>query len=246
MPIKFNLDKIKFATDEATFNRAVELYQEGKVKQFEKGIASYTAIVEGTKPYNVFIEERQFGLGDCNCYLGQKDYLCKHIVAVSIYAVKDGKPLSSEEMELNTTPKCSGRRGELLRTELSKVKQSISSAIRYIKPYVGPSRTWFIYQGSLSEGCRRLSSIISDLPVSYRTADLLVDLLLRLDKRLSIGGVDDSDGTVGDFISEVVLVLKELHKLDPDCVKAFEKLKNQKTSFGWEEPLIEIFTNKNN
>lgn len=240
MPIKFDLDKIKFATDEATFNRAVKLYQEGKVKQFEEGIASYAAVVEGTKLYNVFIEERQFGLGTCNCYLGQKDYLCKHIVAVSIYAVKNGKPLSNEDTELNATPKCSGKRGGLSKTELSKVKQSISSAIKYIKAYIGPSRTWFAYQNSLLEGCRRLSAIISELPVSYQTGDLLVDLLLRLDKRLSSGGVDDSDGTVGDFISEVVLVLKEYHKLDPDFIKAFEKLKNQKTSFGWEEDLVKI------
>ena len=244
MPIKFDLNKIKFATDEGTFNRAVKLYKDRKITQFKEGIGSYTAIVEGTKHYRVSIESRQFGLGYCNCYLGQKDYLCKHIIAVFIYAVKDGKPLSVKDKELNTTPTCSGRRGELLKTDLLNVKQAISSAIKYIKPYVGPSRTWFAYQNSLSEGCRRLSAIVSELPASCQTANVLVDLLLRLDKRLSSGGVDDSDGAIGDFISNVVLMLREYYKIDPDCIKAFEKLKNKETCFGWEEPLIEITSNR--
>ena len=238
MAVKFDFNKIKFATDEATFKRAIDLYEKDKVKQFEEGISSYTAVVEGTEPYQVFIEARQYGLGSCNCYLGQRDYLCKHIVAVSIYAVKEGKALSSEELKLNTTPKCSGKRGELSKTELSQLKQSVSSAIRYIKPYIGPSRTWFAYQASLSEGCNRLFAIICQLPVSYQTADLVVDLLLRLDKKLTSGGVDDSDGTVGDFISEVVTVLEDFSKIDSSCIKAFEKLKNQETCFEWEEPLL--------
>lgn len=76
------------------------------------------------------------------------------------------------------------------------------------------------------------------MPVSTQTADLLVDLLLRLDKKLCTGGVDDSDGEVGEFIEEVVSVLQEFAKLDPSCVNAFDKLKNRETCFGWEKPLL--------
>ena len=110
--------------------------------------------------------------------------------------------------------------------------------MKYIKPYTGPSRTWFAYQDSLMEGCNRLSALVSKLPVSRQTADLLVSLLLRLDKKLSLGGVDDSDGTVGGFIEEVVEVLKDFARLDSACIKSFEKLTGQQTCFGWEESLV--------
>lgn len=81
---------------------------------------------------------------------------------------------------------------------------------------------------------------MSDLPVSEQTAKSLVDMLLRLDKKLCEGGVDDSDGTVGGFIYETVDVLQEYVKLDPSCLKVFKKLCGQSTCFGWEEPLVRI------
>ncbi|OGI19226.1 MAG: hypothetical protein A3J06_04235 [Candidatus Moranbacteria bacterium RIFCSPLOWO2_02_FULL_48_19] len=66
------------------------------------------------------------------------------------------------------------------------------------------SLTWFIYQNSLSEDCSRLAATVSELPVSLQTAELLVDLLLRMDKKLCTGGVDDSDGVVGGCMEEIV------------------------------------------
>ncbi len=113
--------------------------------------------------------------------------------------------------------------------------------MRYIKAYTGPSRIWFAYQNSLDEGCARLSKLVSELPVSEQAARLLISTLLRLDKRLCQGGVDDSNGTVGGFMYKVVDILEEYAKLDPACIKAFGKLCSQSTCFGWEEPLVRIF-----
>ena len=87
----YNIDKIKFATDQATFRKAAELYESGKVTQFEEEINSYSAIVLGTKPYRVSVEARRYDYGHCECYLGQNDTLCKHLVALAIYAVLHGK-----------------------------------------------------------------------------------------------------------------------------------------------------------
>lgn len=238
-PPKFTLEEIKATTNESTFEKAVNLYESGKVTQVEEDEGSYTAVVIGTKPYRVFIEARQYDYGDCTCYLGQNDILCKHIVALAIYVVKDGKPLTAEDKKLVQAPTCSGKLGKLTEKELSATKKAINQALRYIKPYNGPSRLWFSYQKSLSEGCNRLSMIISDLPVSIKTTELLIDLLLRLDKKLAIGGVDDSDGRVARFVEDVVVVLQEHIKLDFSCIKAFKKLKNKETSFGWEEPLLD-------
>lgn len=239
MPPAFDLDKIKFATDAATFKKAVDLYESGKVKHFKEDLNGFFATVLGTKPYKVYVDRRYYDQGDCDCYLGQNETLCKHMVAVAIYAVMGGNKLSEENKELVDGPKCSGRLGELSKEELTKIKNNISSAMRYIKAYNGPSRIWFAYQDSLSEGCNRLSKIVSELPVSRQTAQLLVDLLLRLDRKIC-RGVDDSDGTVGGFIEETAQVLEEYANLDPSCAEAFQKLKDKDTCFGWEEPLLKL------
>ena len=237
-PPDFTLDKIKFATDEPTFERAIALYESGKVTKVEEGIRSYTAIVIGTKPYRVSVEARRYDYGHCTCYLGTNGTLCKHMVALAIYVVQDGKALTVDDKKLVQSPTCNGKLGILSDDKLSATKKAITTALRYVKPYIGPSRTWFAYQSSLFEGCNRLSAIVSDLPVSKQTSQVLVGLLLRLDKKLCTGGVDDSDGVVGDFIVELVEVLQEYAKLDSGCVSTFNKLKNIETCFGWEEPLL--------
>ncbi|HEY4505820.1 MAG TPA: hypothetical protein VJG67_03975 [Candidatus Paceibacterota bacterium] len=240
---KYDLDKIKFATDAPTFEKAVDLYEKGKVTQFKEGISTYSAVVIGTKPYRVSVEARRYDYGHCECYLGQNDTLCKHMVAVAIRAATGGKPLSDEDKRLVSNVACSGRLGELSKSELATTKKEITGAMKYIKPYNGPSRIWFSYQNSLSEGCNRLSKIISDLPVSPQTAKFLIDMLLRLDNKLCHSGVDDSDGTVGGFIEEVVVILQEYAKLDSACIQAFGTLKDRETCFGWEEPLLKLIKN---
>ena len=239
----FTLDKIKFATDGATFEKAVKLYESGKVTRFDDNGFTYTATVQGSQPYDVIVSRRRYDEGRCTCYLGQNDTLCKHMVAVAIRAVTGDKPLSEEDKQLVSQVTCSGKLGELSKNELAATKKAITAGMRYIKSYEGPSRIWFAYQSSLSEGCNRLSKIVSELPVSQQTAKLLVDMLLRLDDRLCRGGVDDSDGTVGGFIEETVQVLKEYAKLNSSCVAAFNELKGKETCFGWEEPLLEFVKN---
>jgi len=243
MKPNYDLDKIKFATDGPTFEKAIDLYEGGKVTKFEEGIGAYSAVVIGTKPYRVSVEARRYDCGHCECYLGQNDTICKHMVAVTIRAVTGGKPLSDEDKRLVSQVTCSGRLGELSKGELATTKKAITAGMRYIKSYEGPSRIWFSYQSSLSEGYNRLSKTVSELPVSKQTTKLLIDTLLRLDDRLCRGGVDDSDGTVSGFIEETVQVLKEYTKLDPSCAKAFSELKGKETCFGWEEPLLKLIKN---
>ncbi|MEI8343913.1 MAG: SWIM zinc finger family protein [Candidatus Moraniibacteriota bacterium] len=240
MQPNYTLEKIKFATDSQTFEKAIDLYESGKVTNFREGISCYSAVVLGTKPYQVSVENRNYALANCTCYLGQNDVLCKHMVAVAIYAIMRGEKIKQEDKEIFTDPICSGKLGELDESELKNIKQSITSALKYIKTYSGSSSAWFAYQNLLSEGCSRLSKIVSELPVSLQTAKLLTDLLLRIDKKLCTGGMDDSDGAVGDFMQETVEVLKSYTMLDKNCKNAFLLLKNRETCFGWEEPLLEL------
>lgn len=242
----YDLNKIKFATDEATFKRAVGLYESGKVTEAEEAFGDFTAVILGTEPYRVSVSARNYKHGHCTCYLGQRETLCKHMVALALYAVMDGRSLSDKDKQLNNQVECSGRREEINKEELTAVKKSITEVMRYIKPYRGPSRIWFANQDSLREGCNRLSVIVSDLPVNKQAAEVLVKLLLRLDKKLRVSGVDDSNGIVGGFMSEVVQMLMEYVKIDPDCIDAFESLVGAGiTCFGWEEPLIRILKRGN-
>ena len=244
MPPKYDLDKIKFATDGPTFEKAVGLYESDKVTKFKEELNGYFAVVLGTRPYRVYVDNRHYDKGNCDCYLGQNDTLCKHLVAVAIYAVKDGQSLTDEDKRPITQLTCSGKLGTLSKTELSCVKKSITGATRHIKAYEGPSRLWFSYQNSLSEGCNRLAKIVSDLPVSEQTAQLLIAMLLRLDDKLCRGGIDDSDGTVGVFMEQTVAVLEEYAKLDSACLKMFGVLTNRETCFGWEGPLVQLLDEK--
>jgi len=240
----YNLNKIKFATDEATFQRAVDLYESGKVTEVKEAFGDFTAVVRGTKPYRVSVSGRRYKDAHCTCYLGEKGTLCEHAVALALYAVMDGQPLSSEDKNQRQEVKSSGRKEELNNNELAAVKKSITESMKYIKPYSGPSRTWFANQDSLREGCARLSAVVSDLPVNAQTAELLVKLLLRLDRKLQVGGVDDSNGIVGGFMNDVVAMLKDFAQMDPACIDAFEPLCGKQTCFGWEEPLVRIFDEK--
>lgn len=238
----YDLNKIKFATDEATFKRAVGLYESGKVTDVEALGGYYSAVVLGTEPYRVSVSARNYKQGHCTCYLGQKDTLCKHMVALAIYAVMDGKPLSDKDKQLSHNVECGSRRDVLNKEELEAVKKAITESMRYIKPYREPSRTWFANQDSLREGCNRLSVIVSDLPVNKQVAEILVKLLLRLDRKLRVGGVDDSNGIVGGFMTSVVEVLEKYAQIDPDCINAFKSLVGIGiTCFQWEEPLVRIW-----
>jgi hypothetical protein len=236
----YNLDKIKFSIDEPTWEKAADLYEKGKVKNFEEFGFEFNAVVSGASDYNVQVSAKNYNAGHCNCYLGQNETLCKHMVAVAIMAVIGGRKLTAEEKNINNEVKCSGKTGELSTIDIEAVKKEISESLQYIKPYNGPSKKWFEYQDSLTEGCNRLAKILSNVPVSLQTAKLSVDLLLRLDKKLCTGGVDDSDGTVGGFIEEVVKMLLEYTELDHSCVKSFTQLNDRETCFGWEEPLLEF------
>ncbi|NTU46760.1 SWIM zinc finger family protein [Candidatus Roizmanbacteria bacterium] len=80
----FTLEKIKFAFDNPIFDKAIALYESGKVTDVDESIRSYTGIVIRTKPYRVSVEARSFRYAYCTCYLGKNDIYCKHMLALAI------------------------------------------------------------------------------------------------------------------------------------------------------------------
>ena len=237
---QYDLEKIKYGIDRRTWEKAIILYEGGKVKNFRDTGFTFTANVQGTRLYEVIVSPKNYSDGNCTCYLGENDTLCKHMIAAAIYALKKGKPLTAEEKTQHNEIKFSGKIGNITQDQLNLSKAEISGAMRYIKAYTGPSRTWFAYQDSLSEGCNRLASVFSSLPASRPTANLIIKTLLRLDCKLSTSGVDDSDGTVGGLIEEAAGLLVEFAKADAECIKEFVVVRNKETCFGWEEPLLKL------
>lgn len=240
---KYNIDDIKFSLDEGTYGRAVDLYTKGKVTDFSQDTyGGYYATVQGTSPYRVSVSSKKFDTGYCDCYLGQNNTLCKHMIAVAITALTDnGKKEIDLKQDIDL--KINNRSGELSKEELAEKQQLANAAIRKIKYYSGSSSTWFAYQDSLIEGCNRLKSIFSSLPVSPQTCSFVVANLLKIDKKLS-QGVDDSDGTVGRFITESVDLLIQFAGRDSGCIKCFGQLVECRTMFGWERPLAELIQPK--
>ena len=237
-PPAYNLDAIRYAVDEGTWERAVALYEGGKVKDVKEMINGYTARVSGGSVYRASVSNKYPDRGDCDCYMGKNGELCKHMIAVAIYAVRGGEPLSAEDKRHVSEVVFSGATGESSDDALKEAKQHITAGMRCIKAYNGPSRTWFAYQGKLDEGCMRIAEAVSVLPANKKTAKLLVDTLLKLDKKLSTGGVDDSDGTVGNCMNGIVDVLLAFAAAEPTCVATFGVLEKSEACFEWNKPLI--------
>ncbi|NTW30303.1 MAG: hypothetical protein HGA33_03425 [Candidatus Moranbacteria bacterium] len=238
--IGYDIDKLKFSLDESTWQRAVALYEAGKVKGFAEDPFGFSAVVDGGHRYRVSVSRRQFDRCSCDCYLGEHDELCKHAVAVAIFAVLGGRKLGTEERERHAGIRFCGKTGDIGTDELAEMKRSVSSALRLIRPYEGPSRIWFSYQNALDEGCARIDAILSELPAGRRSAKYLISLLLRMDKKLCEGGVDDSNGTVGNCMERIVGLLESFAEADPECIREFAPLAGRSTCFDWEEPLVAI------
>lgn len=149
---KYDFNKIRFATDAATFEKAVGLYESGKVTQFKEGLGGFSATVIGTQPYPVSVSSDRYDEGGCNCYLGRNDILCKHMVAVAIYAVKGGGTLVHDEKAVTAGPQCSGKIGVLSDKEMADRKKEITEALKFIKPYYGPSPGMVSLPGFTSGG----------------------------------------------------------------------------------------------
>ncbi len=63
----------------------------------------------GSFKYEVYVSTKNYDEGTCTCYLGQNNTLCKHMVAVAIFAVLRGRKLTMEEKEIIRKPRCSNR-----------------------------------------------------------------------------------------------------------------------------------------
>jgi len=205
------------------FARAQNLYASGNVGDVTELGRGYTATVRGTKPYHVSVSARHIDEGYCDCYMGENDMLCKHMLALGL-AVLDQSGKSARE---KTEPPAN----------LEEVKRIVTAGMRKLRAYTGSSRVWFNYQRKLATGAGMISDAIQNLPPSEENAKYLWALVLKISKKLAYGGIDDSNGVVGDCAHDIVCLLGSYTKDTPKLKPLILSFCDDDTGFGFEDEL---------
>ncbi len=221
---KFTLNDIKYATSKAIYKRACDLCASGKVKEVDETENAYSAKVEGTQSYHVSLTKSRIDNAHCDCYMGQNDLLCKHVLSLGLFVLH-----ASGKMEESTSQPNAA-------TELSDVKHIVTDAFKKIKPYRGPSRIWFNYQRDLATGAGTITDAISALLPTKENARYLWQLIERIDRKL-MNGVDDSDGVVGDCASNIINQLAKYAHETPELKSLITNYTDKKTNFCFENEL---------
>ncbi len=226
---KFTIDDVKYADGSATFKRAQELYRSGKVGKVVETHGGYSAIVQGTQPYHVSLSHRRIDEGDCSCYLGQHDRLCKHILALALVVLNEsGKTNEAEEAQQAPT-------------SLDEAKRIVNAGMRKLRAYTGPSRIWFSYQRSLATGAGMIAQGVSQLPPTKDNARYLWTLIERIDKKL-VNGIDDSDGVVGECVMTIIEQLAGYTKKNPELEPIIRHFCDKKTNFDFSHELLAMLS----
>ncbi len=232
---QYTIADIQLGVGDHEFNKGLNLYNDGVVNHIKKDFSGYSAIVSGTHDYIVNVSLTSYDRGNCNCYLGQKDELCKHMIALAIALVYKYRP---NDLEMIKQPLdqivCSGDIRDITKDEIVEIKKGISIGVSLIKSYTGPSSKWFHYQDSLIKGSRLISLALSRLPVCKKSVDICINTLKKLDKKLLTGGVDDSDGTIGDLMFQIVEVLNLFVSFKNDLKEYIKDTLPKGEVFDWE------------
>lgn len=222
----FTLRDIKYSVDPSMFERAKKLFESGNVGKITEDNGGYSAKIQGTSPYFVSISRKNIDYGHCDCYMGQNDQLCKHMLALGLAVLHfsgkaDEPPEESPE-------------------SLDAVRRLVAAGMRKIGAYTGPSKIWFNYQRKLDIGSGMIEAAVKNLSASEENATYLWSLVLKLSVKLATGGVDDSNGTVGGCITALVHQCGRYAGKKPELKTMLLKFSEDDTGFGFEDELREI------
>jgi hypothetical protein len=220
-PPKFTLFDVRYATDDSIIARGEALYKKGKVRLGVCDEKGYSAIVEGTQPYTVWLSARALDHGDCDCYMGQQAQYCKHLLALAFLVLHETGTTNQQNQPLTET----------------EAKLQIATGAKKFTAYTGPSRVWFAYQQRLAVGAGMIHGALPFLPNDQKTIGYLWKLILRVSRKLSHGGVDDSDGTVGSCIDAIIERVVDITKTDKKFLRYAREHCVEDTGFGFEEEL---------
>ncbi len=222
-PPVFTIRDIQYSVDESMFLKAEGLFKQRKVGKISETPHGYMATVQGTSLYAVSLSRRHIDQGYCDCYMGQNDELCKHMLALGIAVLHlSGKV----EDAVGVSP-----------DNLDAAKQLVAKGMRKIKTYDGPSKIWFSYQRELDVGAACIVEGVQGLPPTKEHAKYLWSLVLKLSNKLAYDAIDDSNGTVGNCISTMVAQCGRYAKEKPELTSLMREFAKDDTGFGFEEEL---------
>jgi hypothetical protein len=231
---QFTIADIQIGIGDHEFNKATALYLKGAVKIIQDDFLGFSAIVTGTQDYKVCVRASAYDRGDCDCYIGQKDELCKHMIALAIALVYKYRPHDTRPIEQPLDQAaCSGEVRAITKDELAIAKEKIREGMLFVKSYNGPSSKWFQYQGSLTRGSRLILLALSNIPVCEASVLLCIETLKKLDGKI-LKGVDDSDGTVGEMMCQIIEILNLFVSFDNALTDFIAKKLPKGESFDWE------------
>lgn len=227
---EFTFEDVKYAENPAMYQRALDLFQTGKVQPISEDKHGYFTTVAGTQLYKVYLSRKEIDHCDCSCYMGERGLLCKHVLALALAVLHASGKINEAKSDTEAVQ------------DLKTVKQLVNEGMRKLRPYTGPSRIWFSYTRKLATGTEMITHAISGLPPSKENARYLWDLVKRIDKKL-MNGIDDSDGAVGGcariIIEQLAAYVKEL----PELESLIKKYCDQKTNFDFEKDLFACLRN---
>ena len=224
---KFTYDDVKFAANGGIFSRAIQLFADNRVQDFrEVEGGGYEAIVQGTEPYRVHLNSKRVDYADCTCYMGQNDELCKHVLALALCALHE-----VGQVDTNGNPIGGAKLAP------ADARNHIAAALKKIRSYDGPSRIWFEYQRKLDVAAGMIRDAVPLLDPTLDTAKYLWKLVLKLSKKLSERGVDDSNGTVGGAITFIIEHIANMTHADPHTLEWVSQHCTDDTGFYFEEEL---------
>ena len=226
MELKFTYSDVRHAVDDATFNRAVGLFSGGKVGKVNDNRRGFGAEVSGTEVYSVEIDAKKVNFGFCDCYMGENDQLCKHMIALALAVLYDNNLVDKDGLPVG---------GSVILP--ADAKKYIAKGMAKITSYNGPSSTWFTYQNKLDVGAGMICEGVELLEPNLENVRYLWKFVLRLSKKMSHGGVDDSNGTVGGAVSHIINKMVELSRSDQKYSDWVRSNCREETGFGWEEDL---------
>ncbi len=232
---KFTISDIQLDVGDHEFKKAFSLYEKDAVHTIKSDFSGYHAVVSGTQDYRVYVSAKSFDVGDCNCYIGQKGELCKHMLALAIAVVYTYRPTDTEIVKQPLDQAvCSHELRDITKDEVVSIKAELSKGFSLIKGYSGPSSKWFQYQDRLAKGSRLILLALSKLPVCEKSANKCILILKRLDAKLLKGGIDDSNGTMGDLMINIVELLNMFATSDVKLKKYINNHLPKGEVFNWE------------
>lgn len=241
----YSISDIRLSLGDKEYRKWLDLYIAGKIQEIHETIHGWSALVQGTSLYRVSVWVCHWDGGSCSCYIGQRDDVCKHLIALAIAITKMYGKWDDiyEDMELDTAY-CSWEIRDITDDERVTINTAIRKAMSHICSYDGPSSTWFAYQDHLRQGSRMLLMALSDLPICHESVDICCKTLSKIDIRLCEWWVDDSDGVVWDCMDQIMEVLCLMSDIYPPIVPYILKILPEWQTWDWDRLYREQYWSK--